>query len=116
MLIRKLDANGDMTFGFGAGNFMVNSPEAVAQAVSTRLKLFQGEWFTDITAGVPYETKVIGFNNVHHFNFVIKEAILGTTGVTGISAYYSFIDQFRNVTINATIDTLYGKTTLNFNL
>jgi hypothetical protein len=54
MRYRKLDANGDYTFGGGSNDFLVNTPETVAQAVMTRLNLLQGEWFLDTTAGMPW--------------------------------------------------------------
>jgi len=69
MKYRRLDVNGDMSFGAGVSNFLINSPEAVAQAVMTRLKLFQGEWFIDTEIGVPYNTKVLGFGNIHKLRF-----------------------------------------------
>ena len=51
MRYRKLDAAGDMTFGNGIGAFYVDIPEAPAQAVMTRLRMEQGEWFLDAKAG-----------------------------------------------------------------
>ena len=45
MRYRIEDANGDMTWGSGDKNFYYNQPEAVAQAVMTRLRLWSGEWF-----------------------------------------------------------------------
>jgi hypothetical protein len=60
MRYRTLDANGDYTFGQNGANFLVNSPAAVGQAVLTRVKLMQGEWFLDQTAGTPYDTEILG--------------------------------------------------------
>jgi len=112
MKYRRLDVNGDMSFGAGVSNFLINSPEAVAQAVMTRLKLFQGEWFIDTEIGVPYNTKVLGFGNIHNYDFIIKQQILGTQGVSAIASYSSFIDDKRKANINATLDTLFGSTTI----
>jgi hypothetical protein len=111
MIYRKLDTFGDYTFGRGASNFLVDSPAAVAQAISTRLKLIQGEWFLDIQAGVPYNTQVLGFGTIPYYDFAIKDAILNTPGVSSIINYSSYIDN-RNVTITATVDTIYGQTTI----
>ena len=41
---RRLDANGDMTFGRGAESF-AQGVEAVRQAIETRLRLLRGEWW-----------------------------------------------------------------------
>ncbi len=52
MRYRAWDANGDYTFGQGSKNFLVNSPQCVAQAVVSRLRLQLGEWFIDTSAFV----------------------------------------------------------------
>ena len=112
MIYRRLDTNGDMTFGMSSGNFYKNQPEAVGQAVLTALKLFQGEWFIDTSAGVPYNTKILGFGNVPFYDLIIQETIFSVPGVKSISNYSSFIDANRNLTINATINTIYGIATI----
>jgi len=111
MIHRKLDNNGDMTFGHGAGNFYRDQPEAVAQAVMTTLKLFQGEWFLNILAGIPYNTKIVGFSNARQYDMEIKQAIRGAQGVDSIVSYFSYVIN-RNLNISATINTIYGQTTI----
>jgi len=111
MRYRALDADGDMTFGRGADNYLVDSPEAVAQAVLTRLLLRTGEWFLDVTEGTPYEGSILGFGTDDTYDQAIKERILDTEGVTEITAYSSTL-QNRALTITATISTLYGQTTV----
>lgn len=64
MRYRKLNTNGDYTFGQAQSNFYVNTPEAVAQAVKTRLLLIQGEWFLDVSEGTPYSAKILGAGKV----------------------------------------------------
>lgn len=113
MRVRALDANGDMTFGRGSGNFLVNTPEAVAQCVKTRLLLKQGEWFLDTSAGVPWDTQVLGTGTAQLRDIAIKDAVLGTQGVTSIDAYSSAVDPLtRAFTVTMSISTLYGATTL----
>jgi len=113
MRYRALDANGDYTFGRGQGNFLINSPACVAQAVQTALLLKQGEWFLDTTVGVPYDTKVLGYGTSSTYDLTIREAILNVEGVTAITSYSSSRDpKTRRLTINATISTKYGATTI----
>ncbi len=54
MRYRREDADGDYTFGSGDDTWLINSPEAVAQAIKTRFELWYGEWFLDTTAGTPW--------------------------------------------------------------
>src|SRR5260363_151880 len=53
MRYRRLDAAGDYAFGRGLSDFEQDTPEAVAQAVKTRLALRFGEWFLDTSDGRP---------------------------------------------------------------
>lgn len=93
--------------------FLVNSPECVAQAIKTRLKLWQGEWFVDTTDGTPYATEVLGVRNSKDPNAAIKQRILGTPGVTAMTAYSSSYDgNTRQLTVTATVDTAYGQVSL----
>lgn len=113
MRYRKLDADGDYVFGGSANDFLVNSPEAVAQAVLTRLRLLEGEWFLDTTAGMPWASAVLGKNTQSTADAAIRACILGTAGVTEITAYSSSIDSStRKLSVAATITTLYGTTTI----
>src|SRR5260364_424406 len=54
MRYRRLDAAGDYAFGRGLSDFEQDTPEAVAQAVKTRLALRFGEWFLDTSDGTPW--------------------------------------------------------------
>lgn len=61
-----------------SGNFYANQPEAVAQAVQTRLALAQGEWFLDTTAGTPYNTQILGAGTIAYYDAAIQQVILDT--------------------------------------
>lgn len=113
MKYRKLDANGDYVLGRGNAGFLIDSPEAVVQAVITRLRLAAGEWFLNITEGVPYLTDILGYGNMLKYDFVIQETIKNTQGVSNVDQYASYYNsQTRKVTITATISTIYGSTTI----
>lgn len=113
MRYRKLDKNDDYTFGQASSNFFSNVPEAVAQAVKTRLKLIRSEWFLDITIGTPYNAKILGAGRVATFSSAIRQVIAETQGVTGIVKYSAFFNpQTRKASVSATINTIYGAVTL----
>lgn len=108
MRYRKLDSNGDMVFGHGQADFWINVPAAVAQAIETALRLIQGEWFLDLTKGVPWFGQVIGRNTL--YDQVIKQAILGVDGVVSLGNYTSSYDsETRSLAVSDSgIITIYG--------
>jgi hypothetical protein len=111
MRYRKLSATGDFVLGPGA--FYVNSPDAVAQAVLTRLNLHQAEWFVDITDGTPWGTQILGKRNGRNYDAALRQRILGTQGVQEILSYSStYNGNTRTLTVNATLSTIYGTTTI----
>lgn len=113
MRYRALSTTGDHTFGRGSANFLVNSPDAVAQAVVTRLRLLTGEWFLDDTTGTPYAPEVLGTGTRETYDEAIRERVLGTEGVTEITDYSStYNGETRHLSVTITIDTIYGEATI----
>lgn len=109
MRYRALDAAGDYSFGQGQLDFLTDSPAAVAQAVRTRLLLFQGEWFLDRTAGTPWLQSVVGTGTAGIRDQVIRAQILGTPGLKAILSYSSSVDVSTRVfTVRATVSTIYS--------
>lgn len=110
MRVRKLDENGDYSFGKGAKDFWRDVPDAPAQCARTRLYLFQGEWFLDSTEGTPWETEVLGKYTGSTRDPVIRTRVLGTQGVKEILEYDSQLDRdSREFAVQLTIDTIYGQ-------
>ena len=110
MRIRKVDANGDMTFGQGQANYWNNSALGVGQLVSSRLRLWLGQWFLNPSDGTPYLTEVLGKYTDETRDAVIRSRIFATTGVSDIVGYNSQLSrQTRDFTIHATINTIYGE-------
>ena len=114
MRYRKLDEDGDYRFGHNQNDFHVNSPEAVAQAVMTRLKFWTGEWFANTSDGTGWNTNVLGKYTSHMYELLIRQRILETPGVSQIDSFESTFDgATRKLTIESTITTIYGTTSLN---
>lgn len=105
----------DYTFGQGNQNFLVNTKEAVGQAVLTRLLLLQGEWFLDFTDGTPYSTQILGTNTRATRDLAVKKRILQTPGVSKLVSYASQVIE-RKFAVQAVIDTIYGQTTVTASL
>jgi len=113
MKYRRLDENGDYVFGQGDGNFYKDQPEAVAQAIDTRLRLIEGEWFLDKYAGTQYNSKILGAGTINSYDLAIQQRIIGTPGFQQMTDYKSGVDQnTRNAQVICTIDTLYGPATV----
>lgn len=113
MKYRALSATGDYLFGHTPQSFLVDSPQAVGQAVLTRLLLQQGELFYDTSAGVPYASSVVGYGDKRDADAVVIASILGTAGVVEITNFDSLIDPTtRRYGFSATIQTQYGVTTV----
>lgn len=113
MRYRKEDDSGDYTFGQGDNIFLTNTPEAVAQAVKTRFELWAGEWFLDVTEGTPYREAILGKHKSAAYNMAVRERILGTQGVSEILTFTTeYNPDTRRVIFTATINTLYGETTV----
>lgn len=67
---------------------VVTEAEAVGQHVRQRLKAFAGEWFLDVTAGVPWIRDIFAKQyNPALAEAVVKNEILNTDGVTAINSF-----------------------------
>lgn len=111
MRVRKLDSNGDYTFGFGDSTYFKDSPAGVGQTVKNRLSLWTGEWFLDKESGTPWLGDILGESVTAEA--VLRDRILDTTGVNEILLFESsFNPNSRKLTVTATIETIYGETAL----
>ena len=99
-----LDADGQIAF--------VHDAEAVGQHARCRLMTHRGEWFLDTAAGTPWLDRILGRRaDLTLAESVIKAAIKGTDGVTGIT---SFDLRFRAATrgldlVAATVETIFNE-------
>jgi hypothetical protein len=109
MRYRMVDAAGDMVFGQGLACFFIDDPQAVAQAVMTRLRLNLGEWFLDTADGTAWNTQVLGKYTQGTRDAVIRDRVLGTPNVTSLDGYWSaFAGDTRQWAAEITIGTAYG--------
>jgi hypothetical protein len=113
MRYRKLDFSGDMQFGNQQADFYRNVPDAPAQAILTRLRLWLGEWFIDVTEGTPYQQAILGMHTSATVEPAIRRRILNTQGVVSLESFNMVRNpNERLATINATVNTEYGTTTV----
>ena len=114
MRYRQLSPTGDMTFGSGQANFLTNTPQAVAQAVETTLRLFFQEWYLNINDGTPWLEGVFGYNSKADADQTLINQILGVQGVQDLNNWESTVDPQTRAysSITATLDTIYGQAQL----
>lgn len=113
MRYRRLTSDGDYSFGSGQADFWRDVPEAVAQAVQTRLLLWTGEWFLDVDEGTPYPITVLGKHSKAEADTTIQERVNNTEGMLNIELYESELDaDIRKLTVDMTINTIFGPTEL----
>jgi hypothetical protein len=115
---RRLDANHDMTFGRGRANFATGT-EATAQRLRTAMLLVLGEWFDDVTAGVPWfpagdsEVRAIMGKSadLSYAEAVLKARILGINGVQSLDSFEIELDHAtRKMSATATVTDVDGNT------
>lgn len=107
MRVRKVDENGDAVFGGDQTSILRNSPEAVAQIVESRLNLWKGEWYLDLSDGTPYEQQVLGRYTENVRDAALQARILMTPGVRSIKTYSGALDG-RSYSVSVEIETAYS--------
>ena len=82
---------------------VVAEAEAVGQHVRQRLMTFEGEWFLDTTAGVPWLDQLLGkAYDPALAEAVVKAEIMDTDGVTEITSFsVRFLREQRNLDIHS---------------
>lgn len=116
MRYRRIDNNGDYIFGNGQYDFLVDL-EAVPQAIKTKLNLFQGEWWEDLSEGLPFYQEIAG-----HFiksdeekdiiTRIYSNRIMDVEAVNEfLSVEAEFDNENRKYSLTASVDTIYGQIT-----
>lgn len=115
MTVRKLDpVTGDIVT---SGQQFTNGQDEIAQTIRTRLKLFLGEYFRDITDGTPWFQSILTKRGtLSSKDAIIKRRLRQTEGVTQLIEFTTDYDiQSRKYTVNAKVDTPFGIVPINFN-
>lgn len=109
MRYRALSPEGDYLFG-PATPWYVNSPQAVAQAIQTRLRLIRGTWFLDDRVGFDLDL-ILGYGTQVTRDQEVRRVIAETEGVSEITQYSSSVVD-REFRVEATVETIYGTITI----
>lgn len=105
-----LDTDGDLKVEAG-DLVLVSGADAIVQAVRIRLQFFRGEWFLDLSAGLPWFQSVLIKNpdpNILHT--VFRDEILGTPGILSLSSLTLTSDTAaRTLTVRYRADSDVGE-------
>lgn len=110
--VRKLDAYHDAICGNGQADFLIDI-FAVAQLIDTSLLLLQGEWWNDLTAGLPLFQQIIGVsgvgNNPQIAALLIQQTIMEVPYVNSIADIQLSYDPLtRSFTYSCKVYTAFG--------
>lgn len=110
MRYRKLDSDGDYTFGGNANDFYEGTL-AASQAIKTNLLLLKGEWWEDTEKGLPLFQNILGQagtpEHVQATDLLVQDVILNTPGVIRIKNFKSTYEH-RKYSLTCTVETQYG--------
>lgn len=112
--VRALDSSGDPLQGNGQNCFL-SDLDAVTQIISTRLKLFEGEFWLNLADGTPMFQSILGSpggqQNLGMIVTLLSQRITGTPYVTGITSLDASFTG-RALSYSATVATAFGTVTV----
>lgn len=112
----RLDSENDPVFDPGAELTDIN---AVAQAILTRLRLFEGEWWENLNDGTPMFQTILGQRASQQGQQIMALALAnrvsGTPYVSGVTdVNISFVPETRAIQFSCTAQTSFGNVPVNY--
>ena len=109
--IRAIDNNGDWTFGKGLGNYKTGL-DALKQNIKTKLLEWKGDCFFNNNAGIDWNNRLSKRQQSLPLQREIKSLIVKIDGVTAVNNIDLIFDEdTRNLTLNYSMNTVYGNLT-----
>lgn len=89
---------------------LTEGEDTIKQHIMNILKSFKGEWFLDITSGIPYYSSVFKKNpNPQTLDFIFKDAIANAAGVKELTFFDLTLDRStRKLKLEFAVDTIEG--------
>jgi len=109
MRYRRLSTEHEPVYGGGRNSFVTNV-DAVAQAILTKIRLFQGEWWENLVEGTPMFQAILGTipANKEAIDRILSERILAVPNVISIEELYSTINN-RIYSVIIRVNTAFGQ-------
>jgi len=105
---RPLDSTGDYKLGISLNNFLLDAT-ALAQAIKTKLLLFQGEWWEDLIEGLPMFQSILGASGSSKANvdLLFQSRILSFSNIKKIEFFNSSLEN-RIYSFYCVVNTDFG--------
>lgn len=107
MATRRIDDNGDWTFGQGTANYLIGAPE-VLQNVITRIKSFQNDWYLDTKQCIDWFNILANRNNQKIIEDEVSNVVFTTAGVRKVYEVKILNITKRDANIYVKFDTIYN--------
>lgn len=106
----KLDENGDLLIESGLLFLHDREDELTQQKVAIVLRTYRGEWFVDLSEGVPYFQEIlVGKNNKDLADVIIRSAIQNTEGVEDVLSFSSTLNSSGQYIVSFRATTTDGE-------
>lgn len=116
ILYLRLDETNDPVFD---PNAVLEDLDAVTQAIDTRLKLLQGEWWENLNEGLPLFQQILGVSRKKGSQDLASLSIIarikGTPFVSSVVNVNSSLDATRKLNFSAVAQTSFGSVPVVFN-
>lgn len=111
MTVRKLDESGDIVTN---GALFLTGIDEVEQTIRTRLRLFLGEYFRDITDGTPWFEQILGKGTTMSAReAALRHRISRSPGVVRLTSFSTEFDlNTRKYSVTAGVLTTFGLLTV----
>jgi len=106
----QLDTNNDLLIVDGDLVLVDGNRDEVIQELNIRLNFFLGEWFLDVTAGIPYfQTILKKGTSIQTVNGIFIREINAVEEVNDILDFQATFDgESRVYRVDFKVDTIYG--------
>ena len=108
MSVRRLDKNGDWTFGVGRGNYITGG-DAINQKVVTRLKSFKNDNPLNMNSNIDWIDLLSRKDTENDILKEVERVVLQTDGVIKVNSVEVDKTINRSQTVLLSYDTIYSE-------
>ncbi len=103
----KLTTQHDLLIENGDIGLFSAEEELTAQTVKINLQNYKGEWFPDISTGIPYLQRILNKKDTEAITHILlREAITDSYNIKAITKYaYSYHERKLQITFSASLNS-----------